>query len=148
MVFLQKTVINAKINITGSSCPEVFHKKVVLKNLAKFLGKHLCWNPFLIKLQATWFQCSKRTLWQRWFLVAFLTFLRTAFLYRTPKNNCFCIPETTVTKMQQKLLTHEQQLFLSDFACFRYFVLYVLSAIVWVNKFLLVTRLWWPNIAM
>ena len=32
--------------------PEVFCKKAVLKNLANFKGKRLCWNLFLIKLQA------------------------------------------------------------------------------------------------
>ena len=32
--------------------PEVFSKKGVLKNLANFTGKHLCWSHFLIKLQA------------------------------------------------------------------------------------------------
>ena len=26
--------------------PEVFCKKGVLKNLAKFIGKHLCWSLF------------------------------------------------------------------------------------------------------
>ena len=28
----------------------------VLKNLAKFIGKHICWNHFLIKLQASGLQ--------------------------------------------------------------------------------------------
>ena len=31
--------------------PEVFYKKGVLKNLAKFTGKKLCQSLFLIKLQ-------------------------------------------------------------------------------------------------
>ena len=31
--------------------PEVFYKKVVLKNFAIFIGKHLCWSLFLIKYQ-------------------------------------------------------------------------------------------------
>ena len=35
-----------------SSRPEVFCKKVVLKNFAKFTEKHLCQSLFLIKLQA------------------------------------------------------------------------------------------------
>ena len=30
---------------------EVFCKKDVLKNLVNFIGKHLCWSLFLIKLQ-------------------------------------------------------------------------------------------------
>ena len=32
--------------------PEVFFKKVVLKNFANFTGKRLRWSLFLIKLQA------------------------------------------------------------------------------------------------
>ena len=32
--------------------PAVFCKKVVLRNFAKFTGKHLCQSLFLIKLQA------------------------------------------------------------------------------------------------
>ena len=35
-----------------SSRPEVFCKKGVLRNFAKFTGKHLCQSLFLIKLQA------------------------------------------------------------------------------------------------
>ena len=30
----------------------VFYKKAILKTLAIFTGKHLCWGLFLIKLQA------------------------------------------------------------------------------------------------
>ena len=34
-----------------SSCLQVFNKIGVLKNFARFTGKHLCWSIFLIKLQ-------------------------------------------------------------------------------------------------
>ena len=33
-----------------SSCPEVFYKKDVLRNFAKFTGKHLCQRLFLNKV--------------------------------------------------------------------------------------------------
>ena len=33
-----------------SSRPEVFCEKFVLKNLAKFTGKHLCWSLFFNKV--------------------------------------------------------------------------------------------------
>ena len=36
----------------------MFFKIVVLKNFAIFVGKHLCWNYFLIKLQASLFLFS------------------------------------------------------------------------------------------
>ena len=32
-------------------CSQMFDKVVALKPFAKFTGKHLCWNHFLIKLQ-------------------------------------------------------------------------------------------------
>ena len=31
--------------------PEMFYKKVVLRNFATFTEKHVCWSLFLIKLQ-------------------------------------------------------------------------------------------------
>ena len=38
--------------LTKKQPPEMFYKKVVLKNFAIFAGKHLCWNLFLIKFHA------------------------------------------------------------------------------------------------
>ena len=35
-----------------SICQEVFYKIGALKSFLKFMGKHLCWSPFLIKFQA------------------------------------------------------------------------------------------------
>ena len=58
--------------LVRSSCPEVFCKKGVLKNLTKFTGKHLCQSLFLIKLQA----CG---LWRKCFPATFVKFLRTLF---------------------------------------------------------------------
>ena len=55
-----------------SSRPELLSKKRVLKNFAKFTGKHLCQSLFLIRLQ-------KKILWHGCFPVNFAKFLRTAF---------------------------------------------------------------------
>ena len=57
-----------------SSRPEVFCKKVVLRNFAKFTGKNLCLRPATL---------LKKRLWQRCFPVKFAKFLRTHFFYRT-----------------------------------------------------------------
>ena len=57
----------AKQHVIRSSCPEVFCKKDVLRNFAKFTGKHLYQNSFLIKLQP------------RCFPVNSAKFLRTPF---------------------------------------------------------------------
>ena len=64
-----------------SSRLEVFCKKVVLKNFAKFAGKHLCRSLFFNKISglrpAT---LLKTRVWHRCFLVNFAKFLRTPFL--------------------------------------------------------------------
>ena len=67
--------------IFRSSRPEVFCKKRVLRNFAKFRGKHLCQSLFFNKVAdlkpATFL---KKRLWHRCFPVNFAEFLRTSFL--------------------------------------------------------------------
>ena len=72
-----------------SSRPEVFLKKCVLRNLAKFVGKYLCQISFSIKLQARPATLLKIRLWHRCFPVNFAKFLRTHFLQNT-SGGCFC----------------------------------------------------------
>ena len=64
-----------------SSRPEVFCKKGVLGNFAKFTGKHLCQSLFFNKVAglrpAT---LLKKVLWHRCFPVNFAKFLRTPFI--------------------------------------------------------------------
>ena len=59
-------------------------KKGVLRNFAKFTGKHLCqslsFNKFADLRPATLF---KKRLWHRYFPVNFAKFLRTPFLQNT-----------------------------------------------------------------
>ena len=52
-------------------------KECVHKN---FMGKHLCWNLFLIKLQASGLALYEKRLQHRWFPVKFAQFLRTSVL--------------------------------------------------------------------
>ena len=63
-----------------SSRPEVYCKWGVLKNLAKFIGKHLCQGLLFNKVTglrpAT---LLKKRLWHRCFLVNFAKFLRKPF---------------------------------------------------------------------
>ena len=74
-----------------SSCPEVFCKKAVLKNFAKFTGKHLCQRLFFNKvaglMRAT---LLKNGLWHKCFPVNFAKFLRTPFLQST-SGGYFCL---------------------------------------------------------
>ena len=63
-----------------SSRPEVYYKKVVLRNFAKLQENTCARVSFLIKLQAT---LLKKRHWHRCFLVDFAKFLRTPFLQNT-----------------------------------------------------------------
>ena len=58
----------------------IIYKIGVLKNLAKFMGKHFCWNHFLRKLQASGLQFIKKTLQHRCLPV---NFERKPFLQNT-----------------------------------------------------------------
>ena len=50
---MKSTSYERNISVSRSSCPEMFCKKVVLKNFKKFTGKHCPKVSFLIKLQAS-----------------------------------------------------------------------------------------------
>ena len=68
----------------------MFCKKGVLKNFAKFTGKHRCQSLVFNKVAglspAT---LLKKRLWHSAFRVDFATFLRTPFLQNTSVG-CFC----------------------------------------------------------
>ena len=59
-------------------------KKAVLRNFAKFTGKHLCQSLFFNKVASfTLATLLKKRLWHRCFPVNFAKFLRTPFLQNT-----------------------------------------------------------------
>ena len=55
-----------------SSRSQMFLKIDVLKNLASFTGKHLCWSLFLIKLQAKFLRTPSFKEHLQWLLLWFL----------------------------------------------------------------------------
>ena len=67
------------IKTTRSCRTEVFCKKGVLKNFAKFTGKHLCQRLFLIKFQKPPATLLKKRFWRKCFPVNLAKFLRTPF---------------------------------------------------------------------
>ena len=84
---------------TRSSLPEVFCKKDVLRNFAKFTRKHLCQSVFFNKVaglsRAT---LLKRRLWRRCFPLNFVKFLTTPVVAASVKLffqkeilNCYCL---------------------------------------------------------
>ena len=63
-----------------SNCPEVFCKQSVLRNFAKFTGKHLCQRLFFNKVAGLRpVTLLKKSLWHRCFHVNFAKFLRAHF---------------------------------------------------------------------
>ena len=80
-----------------SSRPEVFCRKGVLRNFAKFTGKNLCEGLFSNNVAGlTLATLLKKGLWHRCFPVKFL---RTPFFNRTPpvaaSYHCFHVQSTT-----------------------------------------------------
>ena len=78
-------MIVLKDNYVVTTAPsEVFCQKGVLRNFAKFTGKHLCQSLFFNKVAdlrpAT---LLKKRLWHRCFPVNFAKFLRIPFLENT-----------------------------------------------------------------
>ena len=71
------------------SHPEVFCKKVVLRNFAKFAGKHLCQNLFLIKFQAWGLQLYLKKTLALVFSCEFCEISNNTFSYRTPPVAAF-----------------------------------------------------------
>ena len=69
-----------------SSFPEVFCEKRILKNFAKFTGKHLCHSLFFNKIACSFI---KKRLWYRCFPVNFVKFLKTPFFHKTAPGDCF-----------------------------------------------------------
>ena len=64
-----------------NSFPEVFCRKGVLRNFAKFTGKHLCQSLFFNKVAGLRsVTLLKKRLWHRCFPVNFAKFLRIPFL--------------------------------------------------------------------
>ena len=78
----KKEFIQQKNVIYRSSCTEVFCKKGVLRNLAKFTGKHLCQILFFNKVAGLPATLLKYRIWHKCFPVNFAKFLRTPFVTR------------------------------------------------------------------
>ena len=72
-----QTVVEHAV-LCRSNCPEMFFKKVVLKNFTKFTGQHLYQSLFFSKVAGL-----TKELWHRCFLVNFAKILITPLLQNT-----------------------------------------------------------------
>ena len=80
MKYLKKWQLFINIFYFRSSRPDMFCKKGVLENFAKFYGKHLCQSLFFNKVAALRpATLLKKRFWDRCFPVNFTKFLRTPF---------------------------------------------------------------------
>ena len=80
------------IIIFRSSHMQMFFKTGIIRDFAIFIGKHLCWSLFLIKLQGSlqlYSTSSKKRLEHRWFLWKLQTFYKQLLLWNT-SGGCFC----------------------------------------------------------
>ena len=109
------------VNLQLAEVAEMLCKKVVLRNSAKFRGKHLCQrlffnkvagqacarDSFLIKLQVRPATLLKKSLWYRCFPVNFAKFLRTPFLQNTSGRLLLLFPHKTAHNVLVKThITH------------------------------------------
>ena len=95
--------------------PEVFYKKGVLRNFAKFAGKNLCHNLFLNKVAGLRPETLlKKRLWHRCFSVNFVKFLRTLFLQTTSGR---LLPQIESEVVSGKLFIHENLRGRTNFSC-------------------------------
>ena len=105
---------------TRRSCPDVFYKKDVLRNFAKFTEKHLCQSLFFNKVAglrpAT---LLKKRLCHRCFPVNFVKFLRTSF----------CIEYLWSLLLQNDILFHLLFSLIADFALYDFNVLHFIEII-------------------
>ena len=92
----------------GSSPPEVFYSKEILKNFVKFIGKHLCWSLLFHKVtssEAVTWRCSvkkacnlfKKETMAQVFFCEFCKIFKNTF-YRTPGATFSDQNHTTVLK--------------------------------------------------
>ena len=87
---LQKGEYTPKPNWFRSCCSQLFYKIGILKNFAKFTGKHLCCSHFVTKLQVS----RLETLLRRYCSTGIFQWILCNFsknlIYRTPPDNCPC----------------------------------------------------------
>ena len=94
---------------TRSSHQNSFVRKGVLRNIAKFTGKHLRQVLFCNKVAGPEPAILlKKTLWHRRFPMNFAKYLRKLF-HRTPLNDCFSTIQHFLAENPSKVLDGQQQ---------------------------------------
>ena len=82
-VFIKKKTISGNVKYR-SSRTEVFCKKDVLRNFAKFTGKHLCQRLFFNKVAGLACKFIKKESLAQVFSCEFCEISKNTFFYRTP----------------------------------------------------------------
>ena len=96
--------------VSRTSHPEVFCKKGVLENFAKFTGKHLCQSLFFNKIAGLRpLTLLKKRLWLSRFSVNFGKFLRAPY-FREHLGGCFRFSVSIVNVSLSSKSTHSLRL--------------------------------------
>ena len=85
IIFRIKSLLSVKYIFRS----QMFYKIGALRKFANFIGKHLCWCPCLVKLQAL----RASLLWRDSTTSLFMWILQNFeeyFFYWTPQGDCFC----------------------------------------------------------
>ena len=94
---------------TRSSHQRCSVRKGVLRNFAKFTGKHLCQVRFYNKVAGPEpVTLLKKRLWHRCFPMNIAKLLRTLF-HRTPLNDCFSTIQHFLAENPSKVLNGQKQ---------------------------------------
>ena len=87
---MEKRQVNIQpLTVFRNSRSQIFYKTSVLKNLAKFTGKHVCWKFFFNKVAGL--QPIKKEIPAQVFSCEFLWIYWEHVFYRAPLDDCFCL---------------------------------------------------------
>ena len=84
IIIMTDNIKNNNNSSSRSSRPEALCKKSVLKNLAKFIGKHLCQSLFFNKNADVVCNYIKKETLAQVFFCEFCEIFKNTFFYRTP----------------------------------------------------------------
>ena len=115
--------------------PEMFCKKSVLGNFAKFTGTHLCQSLFFNKVAALKpATLLKKRLWHRCFPVNFAKFLRIPFLKNTSGRLLLLLFSFDMNSCHNSFLRQEYVLMSSGVCIFRIRAQLLCSWYIFFNK--------------
>ena len=103
---------NLESIVVKSSRQRCSVKKGVLRNFAKFTGKHVCQSLFFNKVAGADCNFIKKILWHRCFPVYFAKFLRAPFSQNTVRRLLLCGNTWNMILLQSQISKHPLKILL------------------------------------